>query len=194
MLADPEVMRHYPCCLTRDEAREWIARQRRRYAQDGYALWLVSEKAGGEPVGQVGLVRQSVDGTPEDEIGYLIARAHWRRGFAFEAARATRDHAFGALGRTRVISLIRPVNVASQAVARKLGMSVEKATCCWGLDHLVYALTRDGVRELGHEKAGAGDAPGAGHPSGAGDPSDAGHKPHVSGAAARSEAAGGGES
>jgi RimJ/RimL family protein N-acetyltransferase len=142
MLADPEVMRYYPRCQTRDEACEWIARQRRRYAEDGHALWLVSEKRGGEPVGQVGLVRQWVDGVPEDEIGYLIARAHWRRGFAFEAAAATRDHSFGALGRRRVISLIRPENLPSRGVARKLGMAVEGSTCCWGLEHLVFALAR----------------------------------------------------
>lgn len=142
MLGDPAVMRHYPRCQTREEARQWIERQRRRYASDGHALWLVEEKAGGEPVGQVGLIRQLVDGVPEDEIGYLIASAHWRRGFGFEAARAVRDHAFWRLGRRRVISLIRPVNLASQAVARKLGMTVEKTTCCWELEHLVFALER----------------------------------------------------
>lgn len=147
MLADPAVMRHYPKCLTRAEAGEWIARQQRRYREDGHALWLVSERRSGQPVGQVGLIRQVVDGVEEDEIGYLIASAHWRRGFASEAARATRDHAFCALGRRRVISLIRPVNLVSQAVARKLGMAVEKTTCCWGLDHLVFALERPPLRQ-----------------------------------------------
>ena len=145
MLGDPELMRFYPKCYTREESAEWIERQRRRYATDGHALWLVSLKETGEPVGQVGLIRQQVDGAREDEIGYLIARRHWRRGFAAEAARATRDHAFLTLGRRRVISLIRPVNLPSQAVARKLGMTVEKSTCCWELEHLVYALHRDVV-------------------------------------------------
>jgi RimJ/RimL family protein N-acetyltransferase len=144
MLADPEVMRYYPRCYTRDEARDWLERQRQRYQDDGHGLWLVCEKAGGEPVGQVGLIRQVVDGAPEDEIGYLIASRHWRRGFAYEAARATREHAFGALGRRRVISLIRPDNLPSQAVARKLGMNVEKTTCCWEMDHLVFVLERSG--------------------------------------------------
>lgn len=142
MLADPETMRFYPKPYTREESAEWIDRQRRRYQSDGYALWLVSLRETGEPVGQVGLIRQLVDGVAEDEVGYLIVRQHWRRGYAAEAARATRDHAFFALGRRRVISLIRPVNLPSQAVARKLGMSVEKSTCCWDLEHLVYALKR----------------------------------------------------
>jgi RimJ/RimL family protein N-acetyltransferase len=143
MLADPEVMRFYPKCYTREEAADWLERQRARYRDDGHGLWLVELKQTGEPVGQVGLTRQRVDGVDEDEVGYLIASRHWRRGYAFEAARATRDHAFLALGRRRVISLIRPVNVPSQAVARKLGMSVEKSACCWELEHLVYATSRE---------------------------------------------------
>jgi RimJ/RimL family protein N-acetyltransferase len=135
-------MRFYPKPYTREESAQWIERQRERYQADGYGLWLVSLKQGGEPVGQVGLVRQHVDGIAEDEVGYLIARRHWRRGFAAEAAGATRDHAFEVLGRRRLISLIRPVNLPSQAVARKLGMTVEKSTCCWELEHLVYAVSR----------------------------------------------------
>src|SRR5262245_43566157 len=143
MLGDAETMRFYPKPYTRDEAREWIERQRRRYVMDGHGLWLVSLKETGEPVGQVGLIRQHVDEVAEDEVGYLIARPHWRKGLATEAALGTRDHAFGALGKGRVISLIRPANLPSQGAARKLGMTVEKTTCCWDLEHLVFSLRRE---------------------------------------------------
>jgi len=142
MLGDSDTMRFYPRPYTREESAAWIDRQRRRYASDGHALWLVMLRESGEPVGQVGLVRQHVDGVTEDEVGYLIARRHWRQGFAAEAAKATRDHAFERLGRRRVISLIRPENLASQGVARKLGMSVEKSTCCFDVEHLVFAAHR----------------------------------------------------
>ncbi len=145
MLADPLVMRHYPKCYTRDEALQWIERQQARYASHGHGLWLVTEKLTGELVGQVGLVPQCVDGAWEDEVGYLIASAHWRRGFAFEAARACRDHGLVTLGRERVISLIRPVNEPSRAVARKLGMAPIRATTCWDLEHLVFAVYRAGA-------------------------------------------------
>jgi RimJ/RimL family protein N-acetyltransferase len=142
MLGDPETMRFYPRPYTREQSAEWIDRQRRRYASDGHGLWLVTLRSTGEPVGQVGLTRQHVDGVAEDEVGYLIARRFWRQGYAAEAALATRDHAFGALLRPRVISLIRPENLPSQAVARRLGMSVEKSTCCFEREHLVYVARR----------------------------------------------------
>jgi ribosomal-protein-alanine N-acetyltransferase len=143
MLADPEVMRHYPKVYTRAEAQEWLDRQRARYLRDGYALWLVMLAATGEPVGQIGLVSQNVKGTEETEVGYLLARAFWGRGLASEAARACRDHALRELGRPRVISLIRPENTPSRRVAERIGMRVLDRTPHWGFDHLVYGITRD---------------------------------------------------
>jgi len=145
MLADPEVMRFYPKCYSREEAEGWVRRQMGRYQRDGHALWLVLEKATAQPVGQVGLILQEVDGMREPEVGYLIHRPFWRRGFATEAARATRDHAFAVRGCARVISLIRPENLPSQGVAKKMGMTVEKHTVFSGYDHLVFAAGRPGT-------------------------------------------------
>ena len=142
MLSDPEVMRFYPKCYSRDEAEGWIHRQLQRYRRDGHGLWLVLDRKTGDPRGQVGLVRQEVDGVAEAEVGYLIDRPFWRQGLATEAAAATRDFAFRTLDKPRVISLIRPENVPSQGVARKLGMTVDKRIVHWGLDHLVFALAR----------------------------------------------------
>jgi RimJ/RimL family protein N-acetyltransferase len=142
MLGDPEVMRHYPSVYTREQAEQWIERQRARYARDGHGLWLAEERESGAPLGQIGLLLQSVDGVDEPEVGYLLARRFWGRGFATEAAAAVRDHAFGALGKPRVISLIRPANLPSQAVAQRLGMRAERRTQWAGFEHLVYALAR----------------------------------------------------
>ncbi len=142
MLADPQVMRFYSSRLSRDESEAWVRRQMSRYAKDGHGLWLVKEKSSDRPVGQVGLAMQQVDDVEVPEIGYLIHRPFWRRGFAFEAATATRDYAFDTLGIERVISLIRPENVPSQGVARKLGMKPGKHIVRKGLDHIVFSMTR----------------------------------------------------
>jgi RimJ/RimL family protein N-acetyltransferase len=142
MLADPEVMRFYPKPLSRDESLAWIDRQVERYRTDGHGLWLVVEKTSGAPAGQVGLLNQLVDGVREDEIGYLIQRSFWRRGYASEAALRVRSYAWDTLKRRRVISLIRPGNLPSQGVAGKLGMRVEKETLFRGLPHLVFCVER----------------------------------------------------
>jgi RimJ/RimL family protein N-acetyltransferase len=139
MLDDPEVMRFYPKRYTRDEAQAWIARQVQRYAEYGHGLWLVAERESQTPVGQVGLVMQEVEGATEPEIGYLVHRPFWRRGYASEAARAVREYAFGALGRSKVISLIRPENLPSQGVARSLGMAAQREVDFKGFRHIVFA-------------------------------------------------------
>src|SRR5262245_1039673 len=110
MLADAEVMRYYPKRLTRELSGEWIARQIERYTTDGHGLWLAEERSSGRPVGQVGLVRQTVNGVDECEVGYLIHQPFWRHGFASEGAVACRDYAFTKLNKPRVIALIRPEN------------------------------------------------------------------------------------
>ena len=143
MLADCEVMRYYPKCYSREEARTWVERQMKRYARHGHGLWLVLDKTTGQPLGQVGLLIQQVRGVEEKEVGYLIHRPFWRRGFAAEAALACRDCAFDVLGRQRVIALIRPENVPSQGVARKLGLQPESDRVRHsGFEHMVFSISR----------------------------------------------------
>ena len=140
MLGDAEVMRFYPKALDRAESQEWIERQVRRYEDNGHGLWLVEDRGTGAPVGQVGLLLQEVEGDWEPEIGYLIHRPFWRRGYASEAGLAVREHAFRVRGEPRVVSLIRPENVPSQGVARRLGMAPEREVQFRGFKHQLYAV------------------------------------------------------
>jgi [ribosomal protein S5]-alanine N-acetyltransferase len=138
MLAHPEVMRFWPKCYSRDEAASWVKRQQARYAKDGIGYWLALEKGSGRPVGQVGLLVLNVDDRQEVGLGYIIHRPFWRNGFALEAARASMDYAVSTLRSNRVIALVRPENLPSQGVARKLGMEVEKRTHHADYEHLVF--------------------------------------------------------
>src|SRR5262245_522106 len=117
MLADPEVMRYYPKTYERAEAQVCMGRQIERYARDGHGLWLTLLRESWQPVGLVGLVRQELDGESLQEIGYLIHRPFWRRRYATEAALGVRRHAFEELKLPHVVSLVRPENVPSVAVA-----------------------------------------------------------------------------
>ncbi len=59
------------------------------------------------------------------EIAFNVARCHWKKGFATEAARAALRFAFEQLGLNRVEATCMPGNVASQRVLEKIGMSKE---------------------------------------------------------------------
>ena len=141
MMGDPEVMRYYPKPADAREVRDFIDRMRAAYKTDGCGLWLVVDREFGEPLGRVGLLRQHVNGVDEFEIGYMIHRPFWRRGLATEAAVAVREYAFAERKLSRVISLIRPDNVPSQRVARKLGMDVVDHWDHAGVTYQVFAVT-----------------------------------------------------
>ncbi len=64
-------------------------------------------------IGQAGLTMQDIGGCRVSEIGYLLRRDCWHRGYATEAARACREYAFETLGLSEVWSIIRDSNLAS---------------------------------------------------------------------------------
>jgi RimJ/RimL family protein N-acetyltransferase len=81
---------------------------------------LVAELADGTPLGLFGAWHPA--GQPEAEIKWTLwDPAFEGRGFAAEAARATRAHAYGTLGWTGAVSYIRPDNARSLALASRLG-------------------------------------------------------------------------
>ena len=88
-----------------------------------------------------------MDGRSEPEIGYLIHRPFWRRGYATEAGLGVRRYAFEERGYEYVISLIRPENTPSQGVARKLGLAPERRTMYAGFEHLIFAASRPAHRK-----------------------------------------------
>jgi RimJ/RimL family protein N-acetyltransferase len=84
----------------------------------------VVERRDGAFVGRVGLNyldpqswKRSTAADAQPELGWVVAREHWGRGYATEAAAAVR--AWAAL--PRLVSVIEPPNVRSIRVAEKLG-------------------------------------------------------------------------
>jgi ribosomal-protein-alanine N-acetyltransferase len=96
-------------------------------------LWPVVEKSTGEKslgqvIGHCGLLPKEVDGHDEVELVYVLAADYWGRGYATEAAIAIRDYGFQSLEIERLISLVDPANAASERVALKVGMTLERDT------------------------------------------------------------------
>lgn len=143
MLGSKMVMRFYPEPWSPAKVSAWLERQLASYSENDFGIWAI-ELADGTFVGECGLIWQVVDGRREVEIGWHVLPEHWRRGYATEAAAASRDHAFGVAGLGKVISIIRPINVPSRGVAEKIGMAVEREADFHGIHHLIYARTRSG--------------------------------------------------
>src|SRR5208283_3780979 len=173
VLSDPETMRYYPAPYDRAGVEQWIERNRQRYRDCGVGLWAMllkptplksnsgdaklsdltasgsaaSTRAGApaphELIGDCGITCQEVEEEIFYEIGYHLRRDFWGQGFATEAAIACRDWGFANLKTERLISLIRPENLASRRVAERMGMTVWKEVNWRGLPHCVYFIERE---------------------------------------------------
>lgn len=124
---------------SRDEVAAWLERHIEGYARNGFDLWGVELAASGELIGDCGLVRREIAGREEIELGYHVLEEHWGHGYATEAAAACVAHA-RSLGRTRIVALILPSNVPSQAVARHLGMRPGPRVEWFGLPHVLWSI------------------------------------------------------
>lgn len=143
ILGDPIAMQYYPRTFEREDAVEWIERNRRRYESDGYGLLAIVLKSSGEVIGDCGLSWQLADNETVLELGYHLRRDHWGRGYATEAAHACMDYAFRILKTDRLVSLIKPDNVPSRRVAERNGMRAEREVKHAGEPHLLYVMTRE---------------------------------------------------
>jgi len=138
VLGDPVAMEFYPAPLDRKGVEGWIEKNFARYQRDGRGLWAMLLKASNELIGDCGCVMQEVEGKAEVEVGYHVRRDLWGRGYATEGARACMDYAFATLHAKRVISIIRPPNIASRRVAEKNGMVCEKIILWRDYEHCIY--------------------------------------------------------
>ncbi len=127
--ADPEVMRHFPAPLSRDESDLLIDRIEAHLESEGWGLWALELRATGRFIGFTGLARPSFDAhfTPAVEIGWRLAREAWGCGYATEAARAAAALGFEDLGLEQLVSFTAVGNARSRAVMRRLGMTHDPA-------------------------------------------------------------------
>jgi RimJ/RimL family protein N-acetyltransferase len=140
--SDPDVMRYLgdgqP--LTRSLAWRQMAMIVGHWQLKGYGMWAVEERSTGELVGRIGLFNP--EGWPGFELGWVLGKAYWKRGYATEGARRVLDHAFTDMGRDHVISLIYPANAASIRVAERVGETLEGRVDLFGHETLVYGVAR----------------------------------------------------
>jgi RimJ/RimL family protein N-acetyltransferase len=122
--ADPEVMEHFQKPLTREESDAFVARIEEEFDESGFGLWAVEVPDHAPFIGFVGLHRVRFDApfAPAVEVAWRVAREHWGRGFATEAACAAVRYGLDEANVDEVVSFTTPDNVRSRKVMERLGM------------------------------------------------------------------------
>lgn len=141
MFNDPQVMRYYPGLKDQSLTQAWIDWNCDMYQRYGHGLYAIERKEDGAFLGQCGLIMQTVEDVLLPEIGYLLVSAGWGKGYATEASLAWRDRAFEMFRYRKIVSIIRPDNLPSLAVAKRIGMQFEKTVRKWDTAVDVYALS-----------------------------------------------------
>jgi len=122
LLGDAETMAFWPRPFTREEAAVWLGRNIERRESSIYGRRAVILKATGALIGDAGVVRAELDGEERDDLGYIIHREYWGRGYASEAARALASHYLYAQRLPALFANMPHDHVASQRVAERIGM------------------------------------------------------------------------
>ena len=121
VLADADIMQHYPYTFDENRVRNWIQRNIERYRIFGFGLWAVCLKETGEMIGDCGLTMQFINGEIKPEIGYHIGADKQRNGYAKEAAIAVRDWTFNNTPFQIVYSYMKYTNEPSVKTAISYG-------------------------------------------------------------------------
>ncbi len=128
---DAEVMMHMRSHLTRDESDAMVGRIRAHFDTHGFGLWAIDVPSLGF-AGFVGVAKvpfeiptdSSIGVVPEPyEIGWRLARAAWRHGYATEGAQLALRHGFEVAKLPQIVSFAAPGNLASIAVMERIGLT-----------------------------------------------------------------------
>lgn len=111
------------------------------YDKFGFGNCAMQHKETGELVGTSGL--QPLEDTGEIEIGYNFSEKYWGQGLGYECAMGWLRYGFETAGLERIVAIAQPENVGSWRIMEKCGMHYETTEDHYGMDCVVYAISRD---------------------------------------------------
>jgi RimJ/RimL family protein N-acetyltransferase len=123
----PEVMAHLGGVQSPEDWRAAYLRVRGFQEKYGHTFWIMEDRHNQEILGFCGIKRVNAPDAGEllekHEIGWRLRPDAWGKGLAKEAAIASLDLAFGRLGAPFVIATTIPLNLKSQGLMKRLGMT-----------------------------------------------------------------------
>ncbi len=135
-----------PVLPAREVVQRFIAGQSVQWEQYGYGDWAVVPIDDNKIIGWVGL--QYLPELDETEVGFLLDRPYWGRGFATEAAQASLGYGFKNLRLEHIIALIHPDNLASKRVVEKCGMNYVDNLLLWGIELMRFRIEKPKLDNL----------------------------------------------
>jgi ribosomal-protein-alanine N-acetyltransferase len=120
-----------------ERVQRFIAGQQAHWEKYGYGNWGILPEGEKEIVGWVGL--QFLPELNETEVGFILDRPFWGKGYATAAARASLDFGFEHFKPDHLIALVHPDNLASRRVIEKCCMIYVETLSLWGMELMRYS-------------------------------------------------------
>jgi len=83
----------------------------------------------------------------ETEVGFLLDRPFWGKGYATEAALASLQFGFEHFSLDHIIALVHPDNLASRRVIEKCGMTYMETLSLWGIELMRYQIAKPSINK-----------------------------------------------
>lgn len=110
----------YATWRTMDDAEAWYERTSALQAGGEALQFVIVDKSSGDLIG-TSLLFRFEKGSARAEIGYVLGRAYWKRGYMREALRALIGCAFGAMALRRLEAQVDTRNTSSDRLLLDLG-------------------------------------------------------------------------
>ncbi|OHA64555.1 MAG: hypothetical protein A2940_00035 [Candidatus Wildermuthbacteria bacterium RIFCSPLOWO2_01_FULL_48_29] len=114
---------HIPYPYTVQDAKQWIAKNRKLAKQKNPESVNFVIEMNGELIGGIGF--DDVEKNHRAEIGYWLGEKYWGQGIITEAVRAVTKFGFEELHLHRIYACVYPFNKASMKVLKKSGYKLE---------------------------------------------------------------------
>ena len=124
MNVDPDVMEFFPAPLDRATSDASIDAWMAAFDERGWSNWAVETRDTGVFIGFVGLSipKRVLPFSPCVEVGWRLAKGHWGRGYATEAAAEALRTGFETIGLDEIVSFTTLANHRSRAVMERIGL------------------------------------------------------------------------
>jgi len=124
--SDPEVTRYTPWEHHRDlkVTRQFVSTILKAYRQGHSAPWAIVLRRTGKLIGAIGLKNWALPHA-RAEVGYVLSREHWGKGYVTEALNAVLAFGFSQMELHRIEAKAVPENRGSTRVMEKAGMRFE---------------------------------------------------------------------
>jgi [ribosomal protein S5]-alanine N-acetyltransferase len=151
------VLRYFPnpAAPPLEKVERFIANQQAHWEKYGYGNWGLLPDGKAEIIGWAGL--QYLPELDETEVGFLLDRSFWGKGFATDAALASLRFGFENFELSHIIALVHPENRASRRVIEKCGMAYVDSLALWGIELMRYRVDKEAFDRIWIQEKCDGD-------------------------------------